>query len=239
MSPRSAGDPGEAMDEVADGDQPRKLDVKPGQLKMRAPRPGPPVAVAAAPDGNGPGRPPEVSRPDERAGDSPAVAPDFEEVDPRAPYRLRVGDPIYVIAPSTLGESAVYVDEDGEITMLFINKVKAQGLTVKELEKNLFDAYVPDYFVDMTLDVVMAQQRSYFITGEIRAPGRFQYIGGMTLMEVISTSGGVTPFANKKKITITRNGKTKRYNFVKIEKNPELDVAIEAGDIIKVHKSWH
>ena len=44
----------------------------------------------------------------------------------------------------------------------------------------------------------------------------------MTLMEVITTAGGFSPYANKKKITITRNGQTKRYNYVKIERNPDL-----------------
>jgi len=78
----------------------------------------------------------------------------------------------------------------------------------------------------------------YYVQGEVKAPGQFQLASGTTLVQAIAGARGLTPFASKK-VTITRQGKIYTFNWKDLEKNPSLDVTIEAGDVIKVWQSWY
>ena len=77
----------------------------------------------------------------------------------------------------------------------------------------------------------------YYVQGEVNQPGQFQLSTGTTLMQAIAGARGYTPFANRKKVTVTRQGKIFTYNMKELERDPSLDVKIEAGDVIKVWQS--
>ena len=62
---------------------------------------------------------------------------------------------------------------------------------------------------------------------------------GTTLLQAIATARGYSPYANEKKVTITRQEKISQYNMKEIEKDPSLDIKIEAGDVIKVWTRWY
>ena len=79
----------------------------------------------------------------------------------------------------------------------------------------------------------------YYVQGEVMQPGQFQLSSGTTLLQAIATARGYTPYANEKKVTITRQEKISRYNMKEIEKDPSLDIKIEAGDVIKVWERWY
>ncbi len=61
----------------------------------------------------------------------------------------------------------------------------------------------------------------------------------ITLLQAIAAASGYTEYANKRNVTITRNGQIMRFNAKEIEKHPERDVPVEAGDRIKVHRSFY
>lgn len=207
-------------------------------LTMRGPGPGLPVAAASRhgePGSDGsPSLATQGSRP--RPLIEPLLTPPSVpvEVDAGAPYRLKIGDPVVIVMRGTLGEIPDFIDETGCITLPYIDKVKAVGMTGAELEAKIQEIYVPDYYKFMTVNVVVATRRSYFMRGEIRRPGQVPYVGGTTLLEAVASAGGFTGFANAKKITITRGSQITTHNFLEIEKNPDRDIAIEAGDIIYV-----
>jgi protein involved in polysaccharide export with SLBB domain len=64
-------------------------------------------------------------------------------------------------------------------------------------------------------------------------------MSGTTLLQAIAGARGYTPFANKKKVSILRHGKIYSYNAKDLEKHPEKDVKIKAGDVIKVWQQWY
>jgi polysaccharide export outer membrane protein len=156
-------------------------------------------------------------------------------------YTLKPADPIYIrfsgIAEQK--ELNLVIDENGEIDLLHIAEpVIAAGLTTSELEDKIERLYIDGgIYKNVSVNVTMTA-KAYYVQGEVNAPGQFQLLSGTTLVQAIAGARGLTPFASKK-VTITRQGKIYTFNWKELEKNPSLDVKIEAGDVIKVWQSWY
>jgi polysaccharide export outer membrane protein len=90
--------------------------------------------------------------------------------------------------------------------------------------------------------VIVSQINSQriYILGEVARPGAFALLPGMTVLQALSDAGGLTPFANSKKIYVMReqNGKRDKFLFNYKEvldgKRPEQNVDLKAGDTIVV-----
>jgi len=132
------------------------------------------------------------------------------------------------------------IDENGEINLLHINgPIKAAGITASKLEERIEQRYVEgEIYKNVSVNVTMTA-KIYYVQGEVNQPGQFQLMSGTTLLQAIAGARGYTPFANKKKVTVTRYGKIYAYNVKDLEKDPSRDVKIEAGDVIKVWQQWY
>jgi len=137
-------------------------------------------------------------------------------------------------------ELELVVDSNGEISLLHLDKpIKAAGLSTSELANLIERRYVEaGIYKHLSVNVTMTA-KVYYVQGEVNAPGQFQLMSGTTLLQAIAGARGYTPFANKKKVTITRYGKVHTYNTKDLEKHPSKDVKIEAGDVIKVWQQWY
>jgi len=159
-------------------------------------------------------------------------------------YRLRTGDPIVVylrgIPGASGGEQSIeaVINEDGEINLPFIRTVKAAGKTATELEQDIQDAYINQQIYKYITVNVVVPVRSYYVRGEIRAPGRFALISEVTLVQAVAAAGGFTEFANPTRVEILR-GKTRfSANVRDLERHPERDIKIQSGDVIIVPRSF-
>lgn len=153
---------------------------------------------------------------------------------------LRAGDLIVVSfsdnerAPGRLDMN---IPDTGEITLPYNVHVQAINKTTTQLEKEIRDQYVPNLFVNLTVSI-KTEQRAFFVDGEVRQPGRQQYIGDMTVLRAIGTAGGLTDFANKKRIELRRQGGQKVIvNYNKAIENDALDVPVYPNDHIVVRRS--
>ena len=130
------------------------------------------------------------------------------------------------------------VDEQGGITLPYIARVDAVGLTTAELEKAIYDAYVNGEIYKSTLSVmVTAEQKSFYVWGEVRTPGRYPLVSGTTLLQAVASAGGYSPYANQRRIQLNRAGNSYFFNGKELEISPEDDAEIEADDVIRVHRS--
>ena len=113
----------------------------------------------------------------------------------------------YVIGPQDVLSIAVFdqdslsgkfpVDSDGTFTFPLIGRVKAGGLTLRELEAELKRLLKDGYFKDPQLSVGVEQYRSQkiHIVGEVRSPGTYQLNGDMSLIEALARAGSTLPSA--------------------------------------------
>lgn len=216
--------------------------VETGDLEMSSPEVKEPTASAESSPSPSAGLP-DLASDTNQSGDVSEEEilglVEFQEVKLFEPYRFRIRDPVYISMPTTLGELNLMIDEKGNITLPYIDKLRAEGSSSSELEEAIIEAYVPDYFRAMSVNVMAVTQRNYYISGYVARPGKYPYIGGITLMQAIDTAGGLSLYANRKKIYITRAGQTKRYDTNQITKNPVLDVTLEAGDRIVVGRGYY
>jgi polysaccharide export outer membrane protein len=155
-------------------------------------------------------------------------------------YRLRSLDPLQISLLGIPEEKQIeaVIDEKGNLTIPYINEpVKASGLTTSELERKIQRIYTEGQIYRNITVNVLTSAKTYYVEGEVRRPQEYQLNRRITLLQAIAAATGYTEFANKKKITITRYGQILKFNAKDLEKHPELDPAIEAGDRIKVHRS--
>jgi len=164
---------------------------------------------------------------------------------------LNPADPGYVIGPEDVLRVDVWkepelsgnvpVRPDGKISLNLLGDVDAAGLTPEQLATEttkLFKKYLEDPRVTVT--VVTVNSRRVFILGEVGRPGAFPLLPEMTVLQALSTAGGLSPYASANKIYILRheNGKQTKlafqYKRVIKGENPEQNIVLQPGDTIVV-----
>lgn len=175
-------------------------------------------------------------------GSSKSAKPKLAETSEEVASRFRPGDQLQVRldigsqqnqVPQSLD---VNIDENGEISLPLVGRIKAVGLTQSELAEHIQANYVPRYYVRCTATVLVAQ-RFFYTSGEVRAPGRFLWSDDTTLLKAISTAGGFTDYANRRKVELIRGKERQVYNCEDLQRNPAKDVPIRPGDTITVPRS--
>jgi polysaccharide export outer membrane protein len=135
----------------------------------------------------------------------------------------------------------VAVRPDGKITLPLLNDIEAAGLTPDQLRAVLTTAaarYVED--PNVTVVVKAINSRRVYITGQVSKPGQYPLTAPTTVMQLIAMAGGVTEFADTKKIIImrTENGKPVAYPFnykeVLSRKNLKQNIELKPGDTVVV-----
>lgn len=159
-------------------------------------------------------------------------------------YRLKSGDPIIVYLrgiPGVQGGEQMIeniVDENGDIELPFVSRVRVAGGTATEAQDVIRRAYIDQKIYRQLSVNVVIPARYYYIRGEVRQPGRYPQVGGVTLLQAVATAGGYTEFANRRKMEVLRGEKKIPIDMQAIEKSPEMDRAVEPGDVIIVHRSF-
>lgn len=132
------------------------------------------------------------------------------------------------------------VRPDGMISMVLVGDVSAAGLTPMQLGKNI-EARLKKYIQDPSVSVVVTAVNSQriFVIGEVSKVGPLMLSPGMTPLQAISAAGGVTTFANSKRIYILRGAQGKQvkipfnYKLALKGDNKQL-ISLQPGDTIVV-----
>lgn len=155
---------------------------------------------------------------------------------------LRVGDLVNVTSADVIApqpDQRTRIKADGTINLPLIGSVQAAGKKISDLEQEIQKAYVPRYYKQLTVSI-KAEDRFYSVGGEVRLPGRLQYLGETTLLRAIQSAGDFTDYANRKKVQIIRaNGEREIVNALKARQNPKkFDLPLCPGDAIHVPQSF-
>ena len=138
-----------------------------------------------------------------------------------------------------LSAATIPVRPDGKITLPLVGDVTAAGLTPMQLAADLTERF-KKYVTDPTVDVAVlgVNSKRIFMVGEVSRVGPIPITPGMTVLQAISTAGGLTAYANKKKIYILRGdpGKQEKvpFDYRKAVKGDMQGVTLQPGDTIVV-----
>jgi NADH-quinone oxidoreductase subunit M len=83
---------------------------------------------------------------------------------------------------------------------------------------------------------VHSTNQSVFVVGEVQNPGRQNYQGNLTVLKAIEMAGGLTEFANRRVVTIVRDGAPEAIDDRPAKDRLELDRPVYPGDRITVAK---
>ena len=189
----------------------------------------------------------------------PAQAnPDFVITKPQsAPTTQPPAQPVpperYVIGPAdTLSITVVgepdltnkyRVDTDGTITLPYVGRQAAAGMTVIDLQSKitalLKDGYLQNPQVLIDVDVYKA--RSVLVVGEVRSPGKVQLTGlTMSLLEALALAGSPTSAAANEVIVVHTPKPAEPSKEIVVNRRDlelgraGLDVTLQDGDLINV-----
>ncbi|WP_181707170.1 polysaccharide biosynthesis/export family protein [Chthonobacter rhizosphaerae] len=148
------------------------------------------------------------------------------------PYRLDSGDRLRITVfeqPSLTNTYAV--DQAGHVTLPLIGPVGARGRTTQELGGAIAGALKKGFLRDPDVSVEVDTYRPFFIMGEVRAPGQYVYVTGLTVQTAVAIAGGFTPRASEDVVEITRqmNGKV-------MTGLVPLSAAVRPGDVLRVRQ---
>ena len=151
----------------------------------------------------------------------------------------------------------IKIDLHGFMDVPIIGKVKAAGLTVEQLERQLTEnlaKYVRNPQVSLT--VADYHSQPFSVVGAVNTPGVYSFTGENTLVQAISRAGGLRPDAGNA-INLTRRSgvgpvplsgasmdASGGFSTVKIDvralldaKDPQNDILVKPGDVISVPKA--
>jgi polysaccharide export outer membrane protein len=157
----------------------------------------------------------------------PHAVPDF-----LGPYLLDTGDKLRVFVYGQPNLSRIYtVDQIGNIAVPLIGQVHARARTTVDVERTIRAKLGTDYVKDPQVTVDVAQNRPFFILGEVRLPGQYPYVSGMTVETAVAIGGGYTERASERCFRITR-----RVNGVVDLFEAPSDYTLLPGDTVYVYE---
>lgn len=149
-------------------------------------------------------------------------------------YKLGPGDRIRLTVFGHEDLSGEFeVDGSGNVSLPLIRDIKAQGLTVRELEQEVASRLSPDYLKNPSVSVEVLNYRPFYIYGEVNKPGSYPFVNGMTVVNAVALAGGFTYRARTGRVRIIRANDPTRTPI-----DADKDTAVLPGDVIEVPERY-
>ncbi len=163
-----------------------------------------------------------------------------------ADYVIQPGDKLdikFYYQPE-LNETVV-VRPDGKISLQLVSETTAVGQSPAQLREVLVGKYAPEIKrPEIAVIVRSFASQKVFVDGEVLKPGVVQMARPLTVLQAISSAGGVRDSAYLKGILVIRHAPSGRPEFVSLNlKNvvngiePEQDVLLSPLDVVYVPRS--
>lgn len=149
-------------------------------------------------------------------------------------YRLGPGDQVHVVVFNQQSLTGDYqVDGSGKLAFPLIGTVQAGGKTANQVEKEIADKLSPDYLRDPNITVEVLKYRPFYIVGEVKNPGSYPYVDGMSVINAVAVAGGFTYRAKEEDFYIRRNEDPK-----KSKEEAHQNTPVSPGDVIIVRERY-
>ena len=119
---------------------------------------------------------------------------------------------------------------DGTIAVPLVGQVKAASLTVPELKKIIATRLNRDFVVDPKVSIEVLNYRPFFILGEVKKSGKYDYIVGITVRKAIAIAEGYTRRAKHDPVLLIREDR----EGTPIRYKANLNTPVHPGDTIEV-----
>lgn len=146
-------------------------------------------------------------------------------------YKLESGNRIKVTVFNEQNLSGEFtLDASGNVAMPLIGNIPGAGHTAKELTRRIEEKLKRDGLLQQPSVAVEVQTfRPFYVLGEVRQPGEYQYSAGVTVLSAVARAGGYDYRAVTGTVVLVRNidGIQKEYQATEL-------TPLFPGDIVRV-----
>jgi protein involved in polysaccharide export with SLBB domain len=132
---------------------------------------------------------------------------------------------------------------DGTVDLPYVHTVKVVGLSPQGIARLVREKLIEGGLLKDPAVVVQVKEyasRKITLLGQVSKPGSFPLLSGMTLIQAISSAGGLTSIASSGKVSLTRKTETGQRTVVvdvdAIIEGRANDIPLQAGDQIYVRE---
>lgn len=144
-------------------------------------------------------------------------------------YRIGVGDRVRI---DVRGEPDLSMDfavgQTGTVSYPFLGELAVAGQTVDQLQARIDQGLRGGYLVNPDVRVMITEYRKFYINGEVKIPGGYSFIAGLTVRQAAALAGGFTERASMNKITVYREATPTN------AQSANLDTPVYPGDTVVV-----
>jgi polysaccharide export outer membrane protein len=184
------------------------------------------------------------------------VLPPAERNRIRLSYTLGPNDQVLIRVPEAeeITDKAFRIDAEGNLTLPVVGPVRAEGVTVEQLEADL-TKQLSQYYKNprITISVIQFRSDPVIFVGAFKNPGIYPLQGDRTLVEMLTVAGGLADNASNR-LRITRRlewgilpfpsaveDPERNVSYIEISinrlmetVNPEEDLLLRAYDVVRV-----
>ncbi len=151
-------------------------------------------------------------------------------------YQLASGDRLRITVFGQPELTREYqIDAAGRLAFPLVGPVAARGMTPAALESFLTDKLDPDYVREASVSVELLGFRPFYIVGEVRQPGSYPYVPGMTVLNAVALGGGYTYRARESNFVVRRPANDGRGLS---QLAATADTPLLPGDIVTVRERY-
>ena len=167
------------------------------------------------------------------------------------PLKLATADPNFLIGADDVLSIDVWkepelsrtvpVRPDGKISLPLLSDLEAAGMTPTQLASAI-RTELRTIVVNPQVTVIVTQinSRRIYVLGEVARVGAYPLISNMTVLQALSTAGGLTAFADLNKIHVMRTENERQqifrfqYKEVISGRKPDQNIQLKPGDTVVV-----
>lgn len=149
-----------------------------------------------------------------------------------AQYRLGAGDEVKITVfgePDMSGQFRI--DGGGNIGLPLVGNIQAGGRSLRDLEMAIAERLKQGYLVNPQVNAEVMNYRPFYILGEVKKPGSYPYVEGMTAINAVALAGGFTYRARESQLLITRAGTAEK-------QRASPDTVLLPGDIVEIPERY-
>jgi polysaccharide export outer membrane protein len=157
-------------------------------------------------------------------------------------FKLFPGDVLQITVWKEDGlDREILILPDGTFNFPLIGTVQTHDLSPQDLQaliKKRLEPFVPEAPVTVTVKAPLGHTVN--VLGQVIKPGEIIMQGRLSVMQALSQSGGLTPYAQEEDIIVLRRTQTGKksipfpYEDIADGKNLDQDFDLEPGDVIVV-----
>lgn len=125
------------------------------------------------------------------------------------------------------------VDGSGYISMPLIGEIQVSRLTLRLAEQAIVAKLLNGFLKNPQVSVEVLNYRPFYILGEVKKPGSYSFVSGITILNAIAMAEGFTYRANEKIMLIIRANDPEMK-----ERKAPIDAKVLPGDTIRVQERF-